>query len=512
MFPRPTTDRRGLMVALFGAGVTLLVTACTTIDPRSDYTRAQEMVKTHVGAGDVYDPSSEQAVEARIHEMLEDGLSVDDATGIAMLNNKGLQSLFQEIGIARADVVQSGLLTNPTFAFGVRFPDGGGRSELTAGLAQQIVDLWQIPVRKRIAESHLEQTVLLLTRRAQVLAAEVRRHYYGLVAIERAVALSREHVALTQKSLDVVQARLDVGEADPLEVNLARGSLLDLRVELARLEGDREVAEIALARSLGLSRSDAPWTLSDALPQPRSLDLDGSEILADALMERLDARAAEFTVQAAEDEFARQCRNVFPSIVLGITGERTERRSVPGRNVLADTARASVAAGQLTAPSIQSRAQRYQARSQFIDALLGATVSMTLPIWDQNQAGIAKARFAVVQREKELEDLHDEIAQAVVGSLSKTRTLSTVATLYEGQVQPNDTANIEGARALYETGQQNILVLLDAQEALIDHQRRYVETLRDYAVAIVALELAVGRPLPDFDKAVENGATGENKP
>jgi len=469
--------------------------ACVTVDPRADYRRAQELVTQQTGVRDSYDPAGEQEIAQRVHQLLEHGLSINDATSIALLNNKGLQSLFQEIGIARADVVQSGLPSNPTLSFGVRFPEGGGRSELTAGLAQQIVDLWQIPIRKRIAEARLEQTILLLAQRAQELAGDVRRRYYGLVASERAVALGREHAALTQRSLDVAQARFDVGEADALEVNLARGSLLNIRTELTRLEGDQEVAEIALARSLGLSRSYAPWTLSNPLPQPRSLDSDRAALLSRAASGRLDVRSGELAVQAAEDEFIRQCRNVFPSIVLGITGERTERAPIPGRDVLADTARASVAAGQLTAPSIQSRSQREQARSQAIDALLGATVSMTLPLWDQNQAGISKARFAVVQRRKDLENLHDDIALAVGHALIRTRTLAAVAVMYEAEVQPNDTANIEGARALYETGQQNILVLLDAQEALTTHQRRYVEALRDYAVAIVDLELAVGAPL-----------------
>jgi cobalt-zinc-cadmium efflux system outer membrane protein len=297
MVLRPWNHRHQGVGLPIGVSISLCLPSCATINPQADYDRTQELVHQSVGSVDVYDPSSEQAIDARIQELIQDGLSVDDATSITLLNNKGLQSLFHEIGIARAEVVQSGLLTNPTFSFGVRFPEGGGRSELTAGLAQQIVDLWQIPVRKRIAESHLEQTVLLITRRAQELSAEVRRHYYGLVAAERAVTLTREHVALTQKSLDVVQARLDVGEADPLEVNLARGSLLDLRMELARLEGDREVAEIALARAMGLSRSIAQWTASDTLPQPRSLDRDRSQILADALSERLDAQTAELAVR-----------------------------------------------------------------------------------------------------------------------------------------------------------------------------------------------------------------------
>jgi len=490
----------------------LTIPACVTVDPAADFGRTQDLVIQRTSATDAYDPAIEQQIEHRLQALLADGLSVHEATSIALLNNKHLQSLFQEIGMARADVVQSGLLTNPTFSFGVRFPEGGGRSELTAGLAQQIVGLWQIPVRKRIAESQLEQVVLHLARQAQDLAAIVHRQYYTLLATERAIELTREHLSLAERSLEVAQTRVEVGEAEPFEANLARGSVLDIRVELSTLEGDRDVAEIALARSLGLSRSYAPWTLITTLPQPRSLSLAQSAIVDQAFSERLDAQVAELAVQAAEDEFVRQTQNVFPSIIIGITGERTERRSLPGRSVLADTARASVADGQLTAPGIQSRAQRDQARSQFIDALLGATVSMTLPIWDQNQAGIAKARYGVLQRRKELEDLYDEIAQAIGQAYSRVHALVAITGLYDAEIKPNDTANIDGARALYETGHQNIIVLLDAQEALIDHQRRYVEALRDYAATIVDLELALGGPLGSLEEFPVDNANEQSQP
>lgn len=504
-------SRRFAIRSSVSSVVLALISGCVTVDPRADYLRTRDFVKQQTGMIDIYDPTSDEDVDQHIQELFQEGLSVDEASGIALLNNKGLQSLFQEIGIARADVVQSGLLTNPTLSFGVRFPEGGGRSELTAGLAQQIVDLWQIPVRKRIAQSRLEQTVFLVTRRAQELVASVHREYYHLIAVERALALTREHAALAEKSLSVAQTRLDLGEADPFELNLARGSLLDIRVDLTKLEGDRDVAEIALARSLGLSRSDAPWTLSTPLPQPRSLTLEDAAMVVQATAERLDVQRAEFALQAAEDEFVRQCRNVFPSIVLGITGERTERRSLPGRDVLADTARSSISAGQLTAPSIQSRSQRAQERSQFIDALLGATVSMTLPIWDQNQTGIARARFAVVQRRKELEDLQNGIGIAVWDALSRARTSATIASLYETEIKPNDSSNIEGARTLYEAGQQNILVLLDAQEALIHHQRRYVDGLKDYSISIVDLELALGGPLGVIDGLSSEDPSGGNQ-
>ena len=89
-----------------------------------------------------------------------------------------------EIGMAKADLVQAGLLSNPTVGISLRFPSGGGLANLEAGLAQNIAELWQIPSRQRAASKTLERTILELARRATVLAAETKKAY-GEKAYER---------------------------------------------------------------------------------------------------------------------------------------------------------------------------------------------------------------------------------------------------------------------------------------------------------------------------------------
>src|SRR5207237_5254301 len=108
---------------------------------------------------------------------------------------------------------------------------------------------------------------------------------------------------------------------------------------------------------------------------------------------RLAGQLASARIRAAEGQNLREYARVFPTISLGAELERLETRGVPGRKILADTARESVAAGKLTAPSIQSRAQRRHERSQIIDSIFGPSLTLTLPVWDQNQAQVAKARY-----------------------------------------------------------------------------------------------------------------------
>jgi len=507
-------DRAGRALRIAAAATTLLLlvavpVGCVTVDPRPDFAQASAVIRAHTGTTDVYDPDTEVLIEQRISELLQDGLTVDEAVAVAMLNNPGFQSLFQDIGASRADVVQSGLLSNPTLSLGFRLPEGGGRAEITGALAQQIVDLWQIPVRKRIAESELDRTVTLVAHRATIMAADVRRRYYEVLSALRAENLATEDVQLVRQTLRLAEARLRAGDVGPLDVNLVRVNLLDVQVEETTLKQARVVAELALARALGLSGTTAPLSLASALPQPHLLASDPESLLSSAMAQRLDVRAAVKAVEAAEDELERQCLNVFPSIIVGMTGERTERRSLPSRNILADTARASVAAGQLTAPSIQSRSQRDQARRQHIDALLGATVSITLPIWDQNQANIAKARYDVIRKRKWLEGLIDDAVHDVRAATTQITTARHLVEFFDNEVLVQAEQNVQGASKVYESGEQGILPLIEAQETLIRQRRRYVGILQDYAVSLVDLELAVGGRIPEATDSPSNGGNDD---
>ena len=57
---------------------------------------------------------------------------------------------------------------------------------------------------------------------------------------------------------------------------------------------------------------------------------------------------------------------------------------------------------------------------------------------------------------------------------------------------PQAQATVDGAERRYRAGEEGVLVLIEAQDALVKRRRAYVNTLRDYAVALAQLEGAVG--------------------
>ncbi len=482
------------------SGVVFVVLAgCASVDPCTDYERTSRMVAEQTGVDEVYEPGIEPLIDERIGSLLADGLTIDEAVQVAMLNNQGLQALFAAIGASRADVVQSTLLTNPTLSLSARFPEGGGRSNLSYGLGQELVDLWQIPVRKRIAEAELEQTVLEVVRQGVALASEAKSRYHQLAALERAMEIGTENLHLVEQSLALAERRLKAGETGQLDVNLLKANVLTVQIILIELKRDRDVARATLSRILGLARSSSSWTLSpSAEPLLSSLPSEQA-LIVHAMRERPDARIAAERVRAAEEEARRQYLNVFQHVEIGVDGERPERRALPGRKVLADTARASLRNGALTAPDLETRAGRNLERRQIIDSLLGPSVAITLPIWDQNQAQIAKASYKAQQSRKEYEDLLDDVARQVQEAQAIAEAAVELARFFEEQALPQAEANLGLARRSYEAGEQGIVTLIEAQEALITERLAAVNIERDYWIAMVELERAVGGRLPALD-------------
>jgi cobalt-zinc-cadmium efflux system outer membrane protein len=477
------------------AGLLLLLLGGCAVKPEGDYRQAAGIISERTGSAEVYDPQADALVRERVDGLLANDLTVDEAVTVALLNNRAFQATFRNIGVSRAEVVQSGLFANPSVSLLAKLPEGGGRADVEFSLVQDLVDLWQIPIRKKIAQAELEATILDVAGQAINLAAEVRAAAYQVIMLRQAEATVRENLQLVKQSEALALRRFEAGEASRIDVNLARSNTMDIQLEMLQLERELRLAEASLDRVLNLSHPSRSCVLRDSLPEPSQLN-DEQAILNVALAQRLDARSAEYRVRAADARIRHEWSKVFPSFAVGYNLEQLESRALPGRKILADTARESVAAGRLTAPTIQSRGQRSLEKSQEIDVIQGPEFSAILPLWDQNQAQIAKARYQAEQRRKEYEGLLDEIASQVNRAGVGLRSANEIVQFYRLQALPLATQNLDSARQLYQAGEQGIIVVIEAQESLITRRRAYVRALGEYAAALTELERAVGGRLP----------------
>lgn len=480
---------------------------CATVNPRLDYERAAQHIAEATGQTNVYRPDEEELVEALAQELLTDGLTCDDAVQICLLNNPALQAAFMDVGMARADVVQSGLLSNPTLGIALRFPSGGGLANLEGALAQNIAELWQIPARKRAAERSLERAILELARQAADQAADAKVAYFEAVGADERHEIAEKNHEVARDLLQLTLTRQQAGEATELDVNLSRSFALEaeLEVEVARLAASDACR--ALATLLGIEADADQLVLVDDLPTVPPWIPAPEQLFDLARRSRLDIKAAQEAVFAAEAGLQEERRRVFPALEIGVALERGERKRQGSRDILADTARASIANGGLTAPEIQPRSERGRS-TEFI---IGPSLDLELPIFDQNQAQIAKAEYACLQARKTLEALDRTVVQEVRAAVDKALTAWRLAESYRLRAIPLAQANLELSQEAYRAGRASLLSVLEAQRFFLENRSRYVRAARSAATELPRLERTVGLPLKAIVFEIGGQAVGDER-
>lgn len=497
-------------------GVLSVVGGCATVNPQHDYRRVAQYVSQATGQERVYQPEDDALVDELVEELARDGISADEAVQISLLNNPSLHAAFMDVGMARADAVQAGLFSNPFVGISARFPDGGGLASIEASVAQNIAELWQIPMRRRAAERSLDAAILDLARTAAAVAADAKASYYAAVGADERLRIARENLLLAKNLLELALARQQAGAANELDVNLSRGIALDSDIEVERARLAAGDARRELATILGLNSEADALDLTDPLPTD-SPEIPDSELLVlVAKTWRLDIQAAEQAVAVAQANLEYEHRRIFPVVELGLELERSERTSQGGRDILADTARASIASGGLTAPEIQPRSERRRGKGQ--DVILGPSLGIELPIFDQNQAQIAKAQYALTQARKTLDALDRAVTQKVRGAVDHAMTAWRLMQLYRDRSIPLAQGNLELSREAYRVGRASFLSVLEAQRFFLETRRGYVEASQSAATTIPELERTIGlsfdkimaevnRPAePDQDVDKENGS------
>jgi len=467
-------------LALIGSVVSMwgLVIGCVSVDPTMDYELARQNVARATGHESMYLPGQRDAVNDRVESLLSNGLTAEQAVQVALLNNPDLQAAWMNLGMARADFVQAGLLSNPSLGGSLRFPSGGGLANLELAIAQNIADLWRIPARQRTDQAVIEREILRFARQAADLTADTQVAYYRTVGATELQEVAKENLAIAEQLLELAIGRQSAGAGAELEVNLSRSTVLEARlaVESARLAAAEQ--KRTLAKLLGISSDPETLVLVEKLPDLRDFRLQVDRVIEHAQQTRLDVRAADLAVTQAESELKAEYLEVWPTLELGVDMERGERKS-----------------GQ----------------DEGADFGIGPGWNLELPIFDQNQAQIAKAGYALEQARKQLESLRRSATLEVRGACDRLTTAWSIAGLYRDQFIPLASKNLELSRDSYNAGRASFLAVLEAQRFYLDTRRRSIEALQAAAGAIPELERVTASPIAELLNSLA-GSSAERGP
>ncbi len=134
-------------------------------------------------------PEEAAAARNRVQALLAKPLNPESAVQIALLNNRGLQAAYSELGIAEATMVESSLPPSPIFSVGRLASSGGVVAEVERMIVVNILALATLPQRSAIARERFRQAQLEAALATLRTAGNARRDFYRAAAAHQTVHL-----------------------------------------------------------------------------------------------------------------------------------------------------------------------------------------------------------------------------------------------------------------------------------------------------------------------------------
>jgi outer membrane protein TolC len=287
---RPSVRRSGLLVVVLASAV---MAGCASFSSDAGFSSIESAAKEKLGK-DVRWARSDadvDTIDRRVRELLAKPLSVDDAVQVTLLNNRGLQARFQDLGITEAEVVQAGRLPNPGFTFGrLR---RGDEVELERGLHLNLARLLTLPMVSQLEARRFEQVKREVTMDVLSLAADARKAYFQAVAAEETVRYMRQVRQTAEASAELARRMEQVGNFSKLARAREQAFYADAALGLARADQAQRASRERLARLLGVWGDQVQFQLPERLPDLPAEARNQPDIEAVAMAQRLDVQAAK---------------------------------------------------------------------------------------------------------------------------------------------------------------------------------------------------------------------------
>jgi outer membrane protein TolC len=268
------------------------------------------------------------AAEAQTKALIEGKtISADTAVRAALLNNRGLQASYAELGLSATDVWEAALGPVPTIGVSVSGLAGDVTRTLEATLLTAVLDAATAKPRTKVAELRFEQAQLAAAGETIALAIETRRAWIEAVAAFEAAGL----IAQTQNAANAAsELATELGRTGALNrADQAREHAFNAEVAAERADArlEAQLAKERLARLMGVSLGQVTFYVPDALPGLPGGPRSQVDIERLALQNRVDLAAGRLELQAiaADYRLTGQTRAVSDiSLMAGIEIERED--------------------------------------------------------------------------------------------------------------------------------------------------------------------------------------------
>jgi cobalt-zinc-cadmium efflux system outer membrane protein len=395
------------------------------------------------------------------------GSSSIDLVRRALTSNAQLAASRLEVDRARARLRQAGLRPNPSVDIeqqnGV-FNSPGERTT-AIGFSVPLELAGQRGRRIDLAEAELEASEADVADRERRLASDVRLAFVDALAALRELEVTQNLYSLDAETARIVQARVEEGDAAPLELNLLLAEVDRLQARRELIEGRLQASSARLKLLIGMAPNEQlrlrETLMAPLLPTtPASLD----EAVAFALRLRPDLRFAYLSEDVAKAGYRLLKAQAAPQVTA----------FAKYSDVLSTFDNTPV--GRLTDR----------------DRLFAVGVSITLPIFNRNQGAKGEALLGVTQAQERRQFIESVVRAEVTAAYRRYEAAQASVRTYEQGVIARSEQSVQTMRAAYQVGAFRVTELLAEQRRLVDMQREMTEALAERYRALADLRAALG--------------------
>jgi outer membrane protein TolC len=433
------------------------VCGCAGFSADGGFNSVADEARRHLGQ-EVDWPRNEREqakVDARVAEILARPLSAQDAVQVALLNNRKLQSAFEELGISEADLVQAGRLQNPRFD--LRHASAAGQYDVEETLSFNVLSLLTMPYSRAIEKQRFAQTQGAVVLQVAQLAKDAREAFYTAVAAKASDDYLQRIRTAAQTSATLAQRMVAAGSWNRLDQAREQNFYTDAVASSVRARLAAQAAREKLLSLMGLPKpgdGQAALQLAQALPELP----DGMEDLPDVervvLQNRLDLQIMHRQI----DELRQRLKLTHGMRFVNV---------------------------------LDAGATRVQQGSRDAPFERGYTVTLEIPLFDSGDARVKKAEASYARAVDRFTQAAIEARAQIRLAYADCRAAFELARQQRDEVLPLRKALAQENLLRYNASQISIFELLSDVREQGAGTQRYVESVRDFWIAKSRLDAAL---------------------
>lgn len=470
---------------IFAPFLALTIAGCATSAEMAQYSSheagfaavSQTVAAATNGKSTVWIQDQEQArlaaedVRAKVYRKT---IGVDTAIEVALLNNRGLQAAYGDIGMSAAEAWQQTMLENPKVSIGVlgiANPELGAFRAIEGMIANNILAMATQKKRVDLADSRFRQAQMKAVVETLRVVADTRKAWINAVSSFEAVTYLNQAKVAADAASELAQK---LGESGAL----SKGGQAREHAFYAELTGQTAEAVLAsklakeeLTRVMGLWGSEVDYFVPDRLPSlPKSVSRK-DRIEAEALTQRVDLQVAKLELEAVAKSYGLTEATRYVTDLEIISGFEAEREIETEYELNAGSLEKTESKKTVTTPQLE--------------------LEFVIPIFDSGKARMRKAELAYLQAANLLAEKAVNIRSEARSAYTAYRSTYDIAKHYRNSVLPLRTKIEEESLLTYNGMITNTFELLADTRAKIGTLLLASNAKREFWLADAGLSAAI---------------------